>query len=212
MDEPVRYFDPYADILQGANRLPHWEQSGASYFVTWRLADALPAFLLVQWSAERTVWLKRHPQPWTAEFEREYHRRFTGAMERWLDAGYGSCLLRKPGNGEIVSNALHHFDGVRYLLISAVVMPNHVHVLFSLHREHGLKAVIQGWKGYTARVINQRRGCRGTVWARDYFDRLIRDTDHFTNCVRHIRRNPIKARLRPGSFVLNENDLARTID
>jgi hypothetical protein len=28
--------------------------------------------------------------------QREYHSRFSGAIERWLDAGHGSCVRRNP--------------------------------------------------------------------------------------------------------------------
>jgi REP-associated tyrosine transposase len=50
----LRFFNPYAEIRQTGNRLPHWQQEGAVYFVTFRLADAIPAKLCVQWEEERT--------------------------------------------------------------------------------------------------------------------------------------------------------------
>ena len=107
----LRFFNPYAEIRFTANRLPHWQQEGAVYFVTFRLADAVPHNLRTQWESEREAWLRVHGQPWSAEVEREYHDRFSGAMERWLDAGYGSCILRRPRCAEIVAEALRYFDG-----------------------------------------------------------------------------------------------------
>ena len=91
-----QFFNPYDDIRFTANRLPHWQQKGAVYFVTFRLADAVPQQLRKQWESDREAWLRFHPQPWDAETEREYHERFSGAIERWLDAGHGSCVLRHP--------------------------------------------------------------------------------------------------------------------
>ena len=99
------------------------------YYVTFRLADSLPQSLLKQWQAERTRWLELNPRPWSAEVMREYARRFQGPVEKWLDAGHGSCALRDPAKREIVSNALRFFDGERYALDAFVVMPNHVHAL-----------------------------------------------------------------------------------
>ena len=49
----LRFFNPYADIRFTANRLPHWQQVGAVYFVTFRLADAVPQHLRTQWESER---------------------------------------------------------------------------------------------------------------------------------------------------------------
>ena len=74
---------------------PHWQQKGATYFITFRLADSVPIHLRTQWEEECQVWLRFHPEPWDAETEQEYHKRFTAAIERWLDAGHGSCILRQ---------------------------------------------------------------------------------------------------------------------
>lgn len=82
----LRFFNPYADIRFTANRLPHWQQKGAVYFVTFRLADSVPDHLRTRWESERAAWLRVRPQPWSAEVEREYHERFSGTIERWLDA------------------------------------------------------------------------------------------------------------------------------
>ncbi len=88
----LRFFNPFAEIRHTENRLPHWQQQGAVYFVTFRLADAVPLNLRTQLENERATWLRLHPQPWSAESEQEYHQRFTGAVERWLDAGHGACV------------------------------------------------------------------------------------------------------------------------
>ena len=94
--DSLQFFNPYKDIRFTANRLPHWLQKGAVYFVTFRLADAVPQRRRTQWELERDAWLRVHPQPWSAEVQREYHNRFSGAIERWLDAGHGSCVRRNP--------------------------------------------------------------------------------------------------------------------
>lgn len=79
------FFYPYADIRFTANRLPHWQQEGVVYFVTFRLADAIPHKVRTQWESEREAWLRLHLEPWTAEVEHKCHERFSGAIERWLD-------------------------------------------------------------------------------------------------------------------------------
>ena len=208
----IRFFNPYAEIRQTENRLPHWQQEGAIYFITFRLADAIPATLRHQLDEERAVWLRLHPEPWSEEIERENHKRFSGAIERWLDAGHGSCILRRSECREIVNEALHHFDGDRLALISAVVMPNHVHAIFVQNPQWPLEKILNSWKTFTARRINALLERRGSLWQRDYFDRLVRDQGHFENCVRYIRRNPGKAQLPQGEFVLYEGELARNIE
>jgi REP-associated tyrosine transposase len=208
----LRFFNPYADIRFTANRLPHWQQSGAVYFVTFRLADAVPYNLRTQWESEREGWLRLHPKPWSAEIECQYHERFSGAIERWLDAGYGSCILRQPNCADIVTRTLRYFDGQRLVMISFVVMPNHAHALFVQNAEWPLEKLLRSWKSFTARKINSLLRREGSLWQRDYFDRLVRDERHFANCVRYIRRNPAKARLHSGDYTLYETELARSIE
>ena len=91
-------------------------------------------------------------------------------------------------------------------------MPNHVHALFVQNPEHPLEDLLHSWKTFSSRNINQLLGCSGTLWQRSYFDRLVRDEKHFRNCIRYIRRNPEKARLRPGEYVLYESDIATRIE
>ena len=211
MDE-LQFFNPYEDIRFTANRLPHWQQKGAVYFVTFRLADAVPHHLRTQWESERQAWLSVHPQPWSAEVEREFHNRFSGALERWLDAGHGSCVLRRPDCAAVVAEALRYFDGERIAQIAWVVMPNHVHAVFVLNPGWPLEKIILSWKGFTARRINPLIRRTGNFWQRDYFDRLVRDGRHLANCMRYIRCNPVKAGLHTGEFVLYESEVAKGVE
>jgi putative transposase len=164
-----------------------------------------------QWEDEREAWLRVHQEPWSAQVEREYHERFSGAIERWLDAGHGSCLLRRRECSQIVAATLRHFEGERVVMISFVVMPNHVHALFVQNPEWPLEKLLQSWKRFTTREINKLLGRTGNLWQRDYFDRLVRDEKHFVNCVRYIRRNPEKAQSPPSEFVLWESDTALAV-
>lgn len=47
--DTLRFFNPYEEIRFTENLLPHWQQAGAVYFITFRLADGVPAHLLAQW-------------------------------------------------------------------------------------------------------------------------------------------------------------------
>jgi REP element-mobilizing transposase RayT len=207
----LRFFNPYAEIRHTGSRLPHWQQEGAVYFVTFRLADSIPSRLLDQWENERAAWLKVHPEPWTNETEREYHQRFSGGIERWLDAGHGACFLRRRDCAQIVAETLRHFEGERVVMISFVVMPNHVHALFVQNPEWPLEKLTQSWKRFAARQINKVLDRSGNFWQRNYFDRLIRDEKHFRNCVRYVRRNPEKASLGKEEFILWESQTALAV-
>lgn len=105
--------------------LPHFDHPGLIQMITYRLADALPAAVLLRLKAE-------------AKDDSEKRRR----LEAYLDAGHGSCSLRDPKIARIVEDAFLHFDGQWYKLLEWVVMPNHVHVLVEIDPQHRLSTVV----------------------------------------------------------------------
>ncbi|MEX0679729.1 MAG: hypothetical protein WD063_21850 [Pirellulales bacterium] len=107
------FFNPYAETHISAANLPHWRQAGVLYFVTFRMADSLPAEKIHDMRLERETWLRTHPQPPTPEQEKAYWDLFGSHIHHWLDSGHGNCLLAKPGIRHIVEGALRHFDGER---------------------------------------------------------------------------------------------------
>ncbi len=109
----------------------------------------------------------------------------------------GSCLFADPDARRVVADCLMRFEGERVCHEAWVIMPNHVHVLFS--PGVSMAKLIQAWKGHTARVLGM-----GPIWQRDYRDTLIRDATHRANVLRYIRRNPLKAKLSEGKFTLWE--------
>lgn len=200
----MAFLNKTREIDMHANHLPHWQQDDVFVFVTWRLADSIPAEKLTPWMAEKKAWMQHHPKPWDEKTEQEFHRNFSHTMDEWLDQGHGSCVLNDSDLSKIVADAQHHFDGERYSLNSFVVMPNHVHVLFSPGEGHSLADIVQSWKGFSAREINKLLGRMGTLWQEDYWDRLIRNESHYRKCREYIRENPEKAKLQRGQFVLFE--------
>src|SRR5690606_13170090 len=76
-----------------------------------------------------------------------------------------------------------------------VIMPNHAHVLLRAFENHSLSSIMKTVKSVTAHKINKLLGRSGPVWQPDYFDRYIRDQEHFARTVRYIENNPVKAGL-----------------
>jgi len=111
-----------------------------------------------------------------------------------------------------VQSSLLTFDSQRYRLLAWVVMPNHVHVLFQPMNGWSVAKIVAAWKKFSARKIcDAQRATRevctplGTpisrlaptapIWHREYWDRYIRDPNHFIQAVDYIHQNPAKAAL-----------------
>lgn len=77
-------------------------------------------------------------------------------------------------------------------LDAAVVMPDHVHVIFRLIGTLTLVQVLKRIKGRTAHRINQITGRQGQVWTQESFDHIVRDESKRQEKIEYIRDNPLK--------------------
>ncbi|MGJ8642023.1 MAG: REP-associated tyrosine transposase [Luteolibacter sp.] len=207
----MKFFNDLADISVGRNRLPHWEQEGSTYFVTYRLADSIPREFTDKWNKERESWMLDHPYPWDEATEAEYHRVFSSEIDRLMDLGHGSCVLRSTEIRAILAASYTKFEGERYVIHSWVVMPNHVHLLVTIASDQSLESLVGSWKKFTARTINKSSERKGKLWQKDYFDRIIRDWTHFSRVANYIRKNPAKANLPDNAYTLWESDLVKRV-
>jgi REP element-mobilizing transposase RayT len=191
-------------IVRTRGRLPHWEANHATYFVTFRLGDSLPAPVLREFERERegiiANALARGREISDSE-EKQLEKTFSEKIESKLDAGAGACYLANPAVAEAVAEALRHFNSSRYHLYAWCVMPNHVHALFRLLAGHALAEVLHSWKSYSAHRANQLLGRTGEFWQREYYDHLVRSEEEFYRIVAYILENPEKAGLRDWRWV-----------
>jgi hypothetical protein len=74
-------------------------------------------------------------------------------------------------------------------------MPNHVHVLVQMIESYDLSSIVKGWKSYSARKINDDLGRSGRVWQIEFWDRYIRNEEHYFSAIEYIHQNPVKAGL-----------------
>ena len=116
-------------------------------------------------------------------------------MEKYLDQGHGSALLHNPRAGKIVEDAILFYNGKKYELHVWCIMPNHVHILITPLEGFTLTSIVRPLKSYTSKCIHEALGGSGRLWQPDFFDRLIRNGEHFERVARYIEWNPVKAGL-----------------
>ncbi len=163
--------------------LPHVDAPDLYQFVTFRLCDALPRTLLRQWRQElRSLSPKRRQQI--------LQQRIAESEDR----GYGHCYLAIPAIAQMLQEELLREDNLKYHLKAWCIMPNHVHVLVQTSNA-SLSAIIRQWKGRSALRANRYLQRKGNFWAKEYFDRYIRNQKHYAAVVQYIRDNPVRAGL-----------------
>jgi len=190
---------PYAPIPRSSNTpwhsrgyLPHIDLPGRIQSVTFRLHDAVPMKILEQWRSELN-WIQGLP----AKDPREIELR--KRLDQYEDAGHGDCWLRDERIAALMEKALLHFDGTRYRLLAWCIMPNHVHAMIETvpstepSSHSTLDSIVHSWKSYTAHQADRLLGQAGEFWFREYYDRFIRNEEHYHTCKGYIEANPVKA-------------------
>ena len=169
-------------------------------FATFRLADSLPQEKIEELKELKKAMIVRENLCNDSNIRKEYNMEVARRIERWIDHGYGSCMLANPDMREIVANAIRFYDEDKYILFAFVIMPNHVHLLLSPLDAIPVTDILGRIKSYTAKLINDRLKRTGSVWQNGIFDRIVRDADNFEQYMEYICRNP--RNLPPTSYTL----------
>ena len=172
--------DPEKPIEVYQRLLPHWRQDGATYAVTFRLADSLPKAKL--------DCLVRVARSNSRLPKAKQDERLRKSIEAYLDGGHGRCWLRRRDLTAEVLTSLRKFDGVRYHLFAAVVMPNHVHAVVRPVSE-SLEKSLNGIKAGSASRVLPSIDAKKPFWQRESYDRLVRDGEHLWRCVQYLGWN-----------------------
>ena len=179
------FYDPLTPIYRWRGDLPHWEQDGKLYFVTFRLADSLPAEIVL-------LKLQEYNQLRDAcqSTEETHLRVLKDTIDKYLDSGVGKCWLKDLSIREQVIKTLHESDGSDYDLIQYVIMPNHLHLILRTALGKSLKNIIGNIKRKSTYRINRLIGKSVTLWQREYYDYLIRNIQELDILREYIRENP----------------------
>jgi len=96
----------------------------------------------------------------------------------------------------LMSSALKFYDIKEYDILCYCIMPNHVHVVFTLKENaRVLSKIMKSIKGYSARESNKILGRRGTFWQDESYDHIVRDEKELERIIYYVLNNPVKAGL-----------------
>jgi len=142
--------------------LPHFQQPGQAYFVTWCIKDAVPKKALKRYTKQlellqSQIWgfdagaaifnrrentrfnIASPDSPTNTEIEKlriQYYsvrKKYIKAFDDLLDAERNPKIdLSKPRNTEILVEALHFWEGKKLVNHAYSIMPNHVHWVLEL--------------------------------------------------------------------------------
>lgn len=193
--------------------LPHFQQPGQDYFVTWILKNSVPKKAVEVYSKRMEQLkneidiLKRNNADTNAieNAKKDYYiirKKYIAKVDEILDAKTDNIVdLSKSENLNIIYETLTFWEGKRIGNYCFCVMPNHVHWVLRVFEKDTkekpvyLEEIMHSVKLFTSRQINIFENRKGTLWNKESFDTTIRDRIHLHRAIEYTLNNPIKANL-----------------
>lgn len=202
-------------------KLPHFQQPGQSYFVTFILAGAMPVGAMRKYSEvlehaknnlqelelkikEKDLNLIRRSSE-IQQAQKEYQiaqRKYRLTYDKMLHKIHShNFSLLALGNLKTIHETLNFWKGKRLHNHAWCIMSNHVHWVVSLfdvdknNKPVYLEDILHSAKLFTARQINANENRSGQLWEHESFDTTIRNDKHFMNVVNYTIHNPVSAKL-----------------
>jgi putative transposase len=106
--------------------------------------------------------------------------------------GRRDLFSREPW-ANLMIDTLYHYRGTAYLLHEFVVMPDHVHVLFT--PKTTLEKAVQFIKGGFSYRAKKELGSNMEIWQKGFSDHRIRDASDYRIHQTYIQQNPVRKNL-----------------
>jgi REP element-mobilizing transposase RayT len=106
-------------------------------------------------------------------------------------------VLPQQGRSIALECCLHD-NGRKFDLRVAVVMPDHVHMIFTPLVDHeamevfSLAKIMDAVKGASAHGINKMMGRKGRVWQPESFDHVLRSSESLDAKILYLLENPVR--------------------
>ena len=193
--------------------LPHYQQPGQAYFMTWCLKNSVPPKALSRYTKKleelKTEIENAHKQKNNQQLmmllEQDYRsvrRQYMKAFDDLLHLQTEPVInLSKPEYTDIIAEALRFFENDKVINYAYCIMPNHVHWVFLTHEKDkkGLPVyvedIMRSVKRHTANKINDLENRKGPLWQEESFDVTIRDDKHLYRAIEYTLNNPVVAGL-----------------
>jgi REP element-mobilizing transposase RayT len=109
-------------------------------------------------------------------------------------------FILPPAARDLVLQHCLHDNGTLIQVHAVVVMPDHVHLLFTALRDetgesYTLATIMNRIKGASAHSVNKLLNRKGSVWLDESFDRVMRSEDDLGEKILYLIGNPLRAGL-----------------
>lgn len=193
--------------------LPHFQQPGQAYFITWCLKDSIPKKALSYYtksieSIRAQIKLAedcKKDKLTIGKLKQELQltrKKYIHSFDLLMTQNQNNDInLLSPEIFDIVYGSLMFWEQKRLTNHAFCIMPNHIHWVFlAFEKDIDGKAVywqdiMQSVKRHSANRINKIAGRTGNLWQKESFDTTIRDEKHLMTAISYTLNNPVVAGL-----------------
>jgi REP element-mobilizing transposase RayT len=183
-------------LLDYKRFLPHKQETGAVIMISWRQNMTIPQAILDLMQELETAWDQTHlPNESRSALHKQKYFAFDAELPKYNHPDFS---LTAPPYAAIIKNALHYYEKRLYRLLAYCLMSNHIHIMIQpIPNAQAITPlipdIVSRIKSYTAKKINEQRGTKGSVWAHDFYDTMMRNDEHLWHALSYILNNPVKA-------------------
>ncbi|MGA2624296.1 MAG: transposase [Bacteroidota bacterium] len=136
----------------------------------------------------------------------EAREQYFGKFDQFLDTSTeGHFWLRDDRIAGHVADAIIYRDRKVYDLLAYCIMPNHVHMVFSVERfaeslpardgvsRYIVTDIIGSLKKFTAHEANKILHRSGIFWQHESYDHVVRNDRDLGRIIEYVLNNPVKA-------------------
>lgn len=125
----------------------------------------------------------------------DHRKRYFSKFDKMLDNAVNDrSWLNDERVARLVAEALCFRDKKVYDLLAYCIMPNHVHMVFTVERSAAsLSKILQSLKAHTAMEANKILCKNGAFWQHESYDHVVRDGKELERIIAYVLHNPVKA-------------------
>jgi len=103
------------------------------------------------------------------------------------------ALFRAEPWARLLIDTIYHYRGTAYLLHEFVIMPDHLHVIFT--PQTSLEKAVQFIKGGFSFRAKKELGSNLEIWQKGFSDHRIRDASDYAIHKAYVQQNPVRKNL-----------------
>ena len=163
----------------------------ATYWVTLRLADALPRERMTEVKARAAATVEEEGGDETAR-----KRLLARLIEEETNLWHGDCWLRDEEVARTILASLQSGHGRKYTLRAWCLLPNHLQAVFTVAEGVDAAAVVRDWSNYTTRQVNLLVGREGEeLWEKLPYIKACMDDADVMRRIRGVEFRPVNGGL-----------------